>query len=210
MSKLYIKNILLVLIALILLCSVGCAEYGIGVSTEPDSLKVLTPEEIESIFAEISIEEKEKYPSETDESGREIVFWLDGGSVWHVSQLCSSIKKADPSVVKNGSVADAQNSGKERPCKICGSDFEYTEITVTTNHIDVTAEVSTDSETQKYPREYGEDGEIIVFWLEGGKVWHWSRQCSSLSRSNPEKIIKGSVSDAINAGKERACKNCSE
>ena len=140
---------------------------------------------------EISIEEKEKYPSETDEGGREIVFWLDGGSVWHVSQLCSSIKKADPSVVKNGSVADAQNSGKERPCKICGSDFEYTEITVTTNHIDVTAEVSTDSETQKYPREYGEDGEIIVFWLESGKVWHLSKHCSSLSRSDPEKIIKG-------------------
>ena len=51
----YIKKVFrisLLFVVLILLC--GCSVNGFGVDTEPDSLKVLSPEEIESIFSEIS------------------------------------------------------------------------------------------------------------------------------------------------------------
>lgn len=210
MSKSCIRLILLVLSSLILMCSVGCAEYGFGVSTEPASPKVLTPEEIESIFAEISFEEKDRYPAATDENGVEVVYWLEGGSVWHISQACSTIIKADPTKVKTGSVLDAQNSGKQRPCKICGANIEYSEIADTTTDIDENSEISSEIETQKYPKKYGKDGELVVFWLDSSKVWHESRYCSSLSRSDPVKIVNGSVADAMTAGKERACKNCSD
>lgn len=184
----------------------------IGESTEPDSLKVLTPEEIESIFTAISYEESEKYPVETDANGMNVVFWLEGGAVWHVSRACSTIEKADPSKVNSGMVRDAMKSGKERPCKICGKDAEYPESLGTDTPDDssgIEAESISAVETEKYPKEYGEDGELVVFWVESGKVWHESRHCSSLSRSDPAKILHGSVTDAVASGKERVCKNCS-
>ena len=195
----------------IMLFTCGCAISNFGVSTEPDSLKVLTPEDIESIFAEISYETTEKYPTETNESGNVVVFWLEGGSVWHLSRSCSTVKKADSSKVKSGSVQDALNDGKERACKICGTNSNYTGIVGTSTEID-TEELNIESEsvTEKYQKEYTDDGELIVFWLESGKVWHESRSCSSLSRSNPDKLIQGSAAEAVAAGKERVCKNCSE
>ncbi len=200
------------LAAFLLMFSAGCVDTCLGVSTEPDSLKVITPEEIESIFAAISNEVTDKYPTETDANGSEIVFWLEGGAVWHVSRACSTIKKAESSKVKSGSAEDALQSGKERPCRICGENAEYTESAETNTGV-VTiynnSEVVSEYETEKYPKEYGEDGEIVVFWLDGGKVWHESRYCSSLSRSDPAKLIYGSVAEALAAGKERACKNCS-
>lgn len=209
MKNSIIKASILLFIATIMFVTTGCIDRYFGVSTEPDSLKVISPEEIDSIFAAISHETTEKYPSETDEKGNEIVFWLDGGAVWHASRACSTIKKSDPEKVKSGTVQDALESGKERLCKICGSDSDIID-SLESNDTYANSEVVSVPETDKYPKEYFENGELIVFWLEGGKVWHESRHCSSLSRSDPDKITYGSVPEAIEAGKERACKNCSE
>ncbi len=51
------------------------------------------------------------------------------------------------------------------------------------------------------------DDSDVVYWTEGGTVWHTKRECPSLSRS--KKIISGTVDEAISADKERACKKCS-
>ena len=46
----------------------------------------------------------------------------------------------------------------------------------------------------------------VVYWTEGGSVWHNTKDCSALARS--KNIISGSVHDAVEAGKERVCKKC--
>ncbi len=46
-----------------------------------------------------------------------------------------------------------------------------------------------------------------VYWVESGKVWHTTKNCSSLSRS--KNILSGSISAAKAVGKERVCKKCS-
>jgi hypothetical protein len=287
---------ILAIIAQILLLALslsGCVERFTGDSTEPGTPKVLTPEDIEAIFASVTVDEIDKYPTETDTAGNEIVYWLKGGEVWHSSKFCGSISRAEPDAILQGTIADAMVAGKKRACKTCsdgdesssadtsdviindtvdttdpvsetelavdgetivywlkngtvwhldsncrslaGSDkssiisgalkdayshgkergckncasevivyFTYSETT-TSVITDVASEVITD----KYPIEYGEDGNQIVFWLESSKIWHLSRHCSSLSRTDPSKLISGSIDEAIKAGKERACKNCS-
>lgn len=50
------------------------------------------------------------------------------------------------------------------------------------------------------------DAEGTVYWVKNGKVWHTSKNCSSLSRSKD--IISGTTDQALNNGKERACKKC--
>ena len=181
----------------------------LGEDTDPDAPKALTPEQIESIFAEISYDEADKYPEETDSNGNCVVFWLEGGSVWHISKACPSIEKADPAKVKQGSQQDAAAAGKKRECKVCGSGAEITVSEDTDDSVDSTDAV-TELNGDKYQKEYTEDGQLLVFWLDSSKVWHVSRYCSSLSRSDPSKIIEGVEADAIAAGKERPCKTCSK
>ncbi len=47
----------------------------------------------------------------------------------------------------------------------------------------------------------------IVYWTQGGTVWHTERECSALRRS--KEIISGTVEEAVFVGKERACQKCS-
>ena len=47
----------------------------------------------------------------------------------------------------------------------------------------------------------------VVYWTEGGTVYHLRDTCSTLKRS--KEIFHGSIEDAILAQKERACKTCS-
>lgn len=50
----------------------------------------------------------------------------------------------------------------------------------------------------------GDDG--IVYWTDGGSVWHTDKECTSLSHSVD--IRSGTVEKAIGCGKSRACKRC--
>lgn len=45
-----------------------------------------------------------------------IVYWTEGGSVWHVSRDCYHIKNKD---VISGTVAEAEMSGHDKSCKTC-------------------------------------------------------------------------------------------
>ena len=193
-----------------MICSIGC-EYQFNTEdTNADLLKLITPEEIDSIFAAISQEESLKYPTETDDNGALIVYWLDGGSVWHMSQFCATIKNADSDKVRYGSVNDAICNKKGRACKVCGEDMdEYLPESDLLTKGDAASSVLPCTENDESSLEHLVDGEVVVFWLENSKVWHISKSCSSLSKSDPNKIIEGSVSDAISAGKERVCKICS-
>lgn len=46
----------------------------------------------------------------------------------------------------------------------------------------------------------------VVYWTPGGKSYHNSQECSTLSRSKT--IHSGSLNDAINAGKDDPCNVC--
>lgn len=226
MKRILITPAIMLVFAMMLTMS-GCAKLFVGEATEDDTNKLLTPEDIESIFASISDEVTEKYPISTDTLGNELCYWLKGGDVWHASSACASIARADADAVFSGSIDDAISAGKKRGCKICsdGATVEDTEdhqseaqtdqtgaeTRVDTDLEDETVDAGDDTteKTSRYTLEYDEDGRLIVFWLESGSVWHSSRHCSSLARSDPTKICSGYVEDARASGKERACKKCS-
>lgn len=48
----------------------------------------------------------------------------------------------------------------------------------------------------------------VVFWVASGKVWHTKSDCVAISKS--AFIESGSLTSAIEAGKERVCKRCGE
>ncbi|MGM9641607.1 MAG: hypothetical protein ACI3XI_00215 [Eubacteriales bacterium] len=184
----------------------SCRELFTGEETTHYSGDILTPEEIESIFAAVSDTETEKYPTDTDSDGELIVYWLKGGTVWHVSKNCSSIQKSASENILCGSTDDAVAAGKSRACKICSAGKELeddTDITTETSHIEA------GEETVRYPKKYDSQGALIVYWLDGGSVWHESDQCPSVMRADPSSVRSGTVNDAYYKGKERACKVCS-
>ena len=48
----------------------------------------------------------------------------------------------------------------------------------------------------------------VVYWSEGGTVYHITDQCSTLRRS--KMILHGTVEEALAAKKERPCKTCTK
>lgn len=189
----------------------SCIDRLYGFETDYSTGIPLTPEMIESIIDAATITEVEKYTAETDESGNLIVYWLPGGSVWHTSKNCSSLAKASADDVSNGSIGEAVSEGKDRPCKVCSEELSYT---VESNDGYVSNEASQElsvgvEETLKYPNDYSDDGNLLVYWTKSGSVWHESSSCSSLINTPKENLICGSEEEAISAGKDRACKKCS-
>jgi hypothetical protein len=182
----------------------GCVERLVGEDTDFSTGEVLTPEMIESIFNEISVPVTEKYPTETDSNGEVLLYWLEGGSVWHTSLKCGSVARASAENLHTGSLSDALSAGKERGCKLCAKNYEPSLESEGPSVTDV------EQTKDKYPRDYDAEGNLIVYWLKGGSVWHESRECSSLSKSSDSNILSGTVNDAQTSGKERACKICSE
>ena len=59
------------------------------------------------------------------------------------------------------------------------------------------------TETEK---ETHEPADGIVYWTEGGEVWHEWRDCSRISKKNP--VLTGSIEDAMAAKKDRGCSFC--
>lgn len=196
-----------VLFPLLLLSS--CVDRLYGFETDYSTGVPLTPEMIESIIDAATVIQPEIYPTETDSSGSLIVYWLPGGSVWHASKSCSSVERSKNA--RNGSIVTAISEGKNRPCQICSGNIEYTvESEVTICQGDFSEDISSaESETQKYPKEYSQDGKLLVYWTKSGSVWHESSSCSSLANTPIENLVCGSEDEALSAGKERACKKCS-
>lgn len=195
-----------VLAFVIALSLFGCVERFVGEDTDYSTGDILTPEMIESIFEEISVPVTEKYPSETCEDGSIILYWLENGTVWHVSLNCASITKSNPGNLHSGDISEAMSAGKERGCKICSASIEID----TPQYTETEAAISTtDIVQEKYPKDYSADGRLIVYWVKNGTVWHVSSKCSSLSKTSASDILSGSEDEALTQGKERACKICS-
>ncbi len=182
----------------------GCVDRFIGEDTAFSAGEVLTPEMIESIFNEISTPVTEKYPAETDEQGNLLLYWLEGGSVWHISLSCGSVANASPESLHSGDIVAALAAGKERGCKVCAKNVELDAV-VNTDFVESTQELTQD----RYPKDYDQNGDLIVYWVKNGSVWHVSRKCSSLAKSSESDIFSGTEYDAQTSGKERACKICS-
>jgi len=205
-----IKRILAAFLLTAVMLLSACIDRLYGFDTELPTGEVLTPEMIESIIDAATVVEPEKYPTETDESGSLIVYWLPGGSVWHASKDCSSVAKSDPAKVVRGSITAAISEGKDRACQKCSKDIEYdapaldidTQVDIHTTDIPSSDGVVS-SDTAMNGKEQS------VYWTKGGSVWHLSDSCSSLSKTDPADIVSGSEDEAIAAGKERACKKCS-
>ena len=77
----------------------------------------LSPEELASLSAELFTTAPE--PDTADGfASREIVYWTEGGSVYHLDRDCYHLKRAER--VIEGSVKHAWSEGKERVCATCG------------------------------------------------------------------------------------------
>ncbi len=204
-----IRFVILLAVLSALLLQSSCIDRLYGFETDYSTGVPLTPEMIDSIIDAATVIQPEKYPTETDTEGNLIVYWLPGGSVWHASKACSSVERSDSA--QSGSIANAASEGKNRPCQICSGDIDYAvESEVTTCQSEFADNISSaEAETHKYPKEYSEDGKLLVYWTNSGAVWHESSSCSSLANTPKEKLVCGSEDDAISAGKERACKKCS-
>jgi predicted nucleic acid-binding Zn ribbon protein len=70
-------------------------------------------------------------------------------------------------------------------------------------------ETTVESDESKYPKTYNDKGELIVYWLEGGSVWHESAKCGTVINAEASKLHSGTPYEAYSNGKERACKTCS-
>lgn len=197
-------NAFLWIVILMLLLNSCSGRY----SSEEDTLYTgerFTPDKIDSIFDALSEEITEKYPIDTYYDGRVIVYWLEGGSVWHLSRSCSNLQNAEPGTILSGDVYEALKAGKERGCKNCAKDSD-----ITAHITDSQTEQPSSPETaERYPKEYDSAGELIVYWLEGGSVWHESAKCGTVTKADPAKLLRGTPQDAFAAGKDRACKVCS-
>ena len=190
------------------LSATGCVDRFVGEETSYSLGEVLTPEMIESIFEAISTPVTEKYPVETMTDGNVLLYWLKGGSVWHASNCCGSIARASAENVVSGNYYEALAAGKDRGCKICASDIDLTaNAKFDSDHEAVLSDVIS---AVKYPKDYDNNGDLIVYWLENGSVWHLSKACSSLTKSSAEDIRHGTETDARSYGKERVCKICSK
>lgn len=112
------KSLLIFVLTVVCILS-GCSEYSVSGNDSGYSTGILvSPEVIDSIAAAVSAAQTEKYPRETDTSGNRIVFWTEGGLVWHESRACASIASA--AAYESGSTEDAVKAGKTRACMICG------------------------------------------------------------------------------------------
>ena len=121
MTKTAIKTICAMLLTAFL-CA--CAEAA---PTVEYNGRELTKEEIEAIGAAIESEEQAAMQTEketaaqTEEETREpadgVLFWTDGGKVWHESALCSYLSNKDN--VHQGNEEQAREAKKERGCAFC-------------------------------------------------------------------------------------------
>lgn len=84
--------------------------------------------------------------------------------------------------------------------------------TETATEADASADGSATTEDPTEPQAVGskddqtEPQEELYYWTAGGEVWHKSADCRYLKKS--KEILSGTVSDAKDAGKERACSGC--
>ena len=85
--------------------------------------------------------------------------------------------------------------------RLYGFDTDYsTGVLLTPEMIESIINADTVAEIDKYPSETDANGELLVYWLPNGSVWHASAKCSTVERANS--VESGYISDAIAKGKK--------
>ena len=109
-------------------------------------------------------------------------FVMGSGTVYHSLQTCSHLKNSKN--VQCGTLSQVIAAGKERLCATCARNEK---------------EAQASDET---------DAARVCYYTVGGSVWHYDSACASLAHS--ENVRSGTVEQAMQEGKTRACARCGD
>ena len=157
-----------------------------------------------SMFREKLTEEAELSSSENTQilpSGIDddaTVYWVKSRSVYHRDPDCAQLRRS--SDIMSGTAAQ---SGKNFACRFCcgKSEDNAEETKLPSGNAESTG--STESGGSANITETIPDESQTVYWTPGGSVYHSSKSCPSLAKS--ENVKSGTVKES---GKSRLCKKC--
>lgn len=147
--------------------------------------------------AELSCSENTQIlPSGIDDDAT--VYWVKSGSVYHRDPDCAQLRRS--SDIMSGTAAQ---SGKNFACRFCcgKSEDNAEETKLPSGNAESTG--STESGGSANITETIPDESQTVYWTPGGSVYHSSKSCPSLAKS--ENVKSGTVKES---GKSRLCKKC--
>lgn len=178
----------------------AAALFSCAVSESPSS----SDSGLVSMFREKLTEEAELSSSENTQilpSGIDddaTVYWVKSGSVYHRDPDCAQLRRS--SDIMSGTAAQ---SGKNFACRFCcgKSEDNAEETKLPSGNAESTG--STESGGSANITETIPDESQTVYWTPGGSVYHSSKSCPSLAKS--ENVKSGTVKES---GKSRLCKKC--
>ena len=178
----------------------AAALFSCAVSESPAS----SDSGLVSMFREKLTEEAELSSSENTQilpSGIDddaTVYWVKSGSVYHRDPDCAQLRRS--SDIMSGTAAQ---SGKNFACRFCcgKSEDNAEETKLPSGNAGSTG--STESGGSANITETIPDESQTVYWTPGGSVYHSSKSCPSLAKS--ENVKSGTVKES---GKSRLCKKC--
>ena len=178
----------------------AAALFSCAVSESPAS----SDSGLVSMFREKLTEEAELSSSENTQilpSGIDddaTVYWVKAGSVYHRDPDCAQLRRS--SDIMSGTAAQ---SGKNFACRFCcgKSEDNAEETKLPSGNAESTG--STESGGSANITETIPDESQTVYWTPGGSVYHSSKSCPSLAKS--ENVKSGTVKES---GKSRLCKKC--
>ena len=178
----------------------AAALFSCAVSESPAS----SDSGLVSMFREKLTEEAELSSSEYTQilpSGIDddaTVYWVKSGSVYHRDPDCAQLRRS--SDIMSGTAAQ---SGKNFACRFCcgKSEDNAEETKLPSGNAESTG--STESGGSANITETIPDESQTVYWTPGGSVYHSSKSCPSLAKS--ENVKSGTVKES---GKSRLCKKC--
>lgn len=157
-----------------------------------------------SMFREKLTEEAELSSSENTQilpSGIDddaTVYWVKSGSVYHRDPDCAQLRRS--SDIMSGTAAQ---SGKNFACRFCCGKNEDNDEETKLPSGNAESTGSTESGGSANITETIPDESQTVYWTPGGSVYHSSKSCPSLAKS--ENVKSGTVKES---GKSRLCKKC--
>ena len=178
----------------------AAALFSCAVSESPAS----SDSGLVSMFREKLTEEAELSSSENTQilpSGIDddaTVYWVKSGSVYHRDPDCAQLRRS--SDIMSGTAAQ---SGKNFACRFCcgKSEDNAEETKLPSGNAESTG--STESGGSANITETIPNESQTVYWTPGGSVYHSSKSCPSLAKS--ENVKSGTVKES---GKSRLCKKC--
>ena len=178
----------------------AAALFSCAVSESPAS----SDSGLVSMFREKLTEEAELSSSENTQimpSGIDddaTVYWVKSGSVYHRDPDCAQLRRS--SDIMSGTAAQ---SGKNFACRFCCGKSEDNAEETKLPSGDAESTGSTESGGSANITETIPDESQTVYWTPGGSVYHSSKSCPSLAKS--ENVKSGTVKES---GKSRLCKKC--